>query len=358
MTVYIVTLLLIAILGELEYQQRLENTYYFEDGYVHQKKYNRYFFLILAVFLFVGGFRYNVGTDFYSYYAGWTVSWPKILRLFRTLDEPLIFFLTKVCRMIWDDGIFVIFVENAITVLLVLKGIRDWEYDSWTMPLMLYIVYCGWTDSFNGVRQAMAGAIIFAFSKKAKKYWILKYTIVCFVAFLMHKTAIFMLPIMIIANRKIDLGQFFIILGAALAMPYIGSFALAFIGSSLDNSYALHSVNIIRIAVSCVPLLLLVLTDDSFREHNQFLANMAIIHSLITISTRNSALMYRFSDYTVMYLMLFIPKLADIFSKNSRGLFKKIVLLLYFLYFTMEIQSGNGNLNNFQWAFGHFGRVI
>lgn len=355
MTVYIVTLLLITILGGLEYQQRLADTYYYEDGHVYQKKYNLYFYLIAAVFLFVGGFRYQVGTDYYSYYAGWTTSWSNLLIKFRTLDEPLIYLLTNVCRMIWNDGVFVIFIENAITVLLVLKGIRDWEYGSWTMPLMMYIVYCGWTDSFNGVRQALAGAIIFAFSKKAERNWILQYIVVCFIAFLVHKTAIFMLPILILANRKIDFRQILIILGTAVAMPYIGSRALTFIGNSLDNSYALHAVNLIRILVSIVPLISLVLSSSYFRDDNHFLINMALFNALITISTRNSAMMYRFSDYTTMYMMLLIPRLAYLFHENSRKLYKIVAIILYLGYFVVEVRSGNGNLNIFQWAFGHFG---
>ncbi len=354
MLVYIVTLALIAILGRLEYNLRVAVSAH-EEGPYYRNRNNLYFFLIAAVFLFVGGFRYQVGTDYYSYYAGWISTWPNLLIRFRTLDEPLIYLLTNICRMIWNDGIFVIFVENAITVLLVLKGIRDWEYESWTMPLMMYILYCGWTDSFNGVRQALAGAIIFAFSKRESKNWILKYVIACFIAFLVHKTAIFMLPILILSNRKFDFRQVLIIIVTSAMMPYIGTFALNFIGTSLDNNYALHSVNFLRVLVSLVPVLFIFLTSQKFREENRFLTNMAVIHALITISTRNSALMYRFADYTVMYMMVFIPKLADVFSEDSRKFFKIATIVLYFIFFSTEVRSGNGYLNNFQWAFGHFG---
>lgn len=355
MTVYIITLFLIAVFGSLEYNQRLANTYYYEDGYTYQKKTNRFFIMIVLVFLFVGGFRYRVGADFVSYYSGWTTTWSSLLNKFRTLDEPLIYLLTNVCRMIWDEGIFVIFVENAITVLLVLKGIRDWEYESWTMPLMMYVMYCGWTGSFNGVRQGLAGAIIFAFSKKGEKYWILKYVVVCFVAFLVHKSAIFMLPILILANRKIDFKQMLLIIGTAIILPYIGNYALAFMGSTLDDSYATHAVNILRVIVATVPVIFLVVSSSTFRDENHFVINMAIINAIITVSTRQSALMYRFSDYTVMYMMLFVPKLADVFSEKSRNLFKVTAMILYFIYFATEVRSGNGHLNEFQWAFGHFG---
>lgn len=354
MLVYIVTLLVVSILGILEYNQRVAVSTS-EDELHSRKGNNLYYYLIAAVFLFVGGFRYQVGSDFGAYYAGFTMTWSDLLTKFRTFDEPLVFLLTNVCRMIWDDGTFVIFVENAITVLLVFKGIKDWEDKSWTMPFLMYILYCGWTGSFNGVRQALAGAFIFAFSRKAGKYGAFKYVIVCFIAFLMHKTAIFMLPVLILANRKIDFRQILIVLCVAAMMPYIGDYALTLIGGSLETHYALHSVNTLRIAVSLVPVLLIFFTDDEFREENRFLTNMALINAMITISTKNSALMYRFADYTDMYLMLFIPKLAVIFTEESQRIFKIITLTLFFIYFATEIQSGNGNLNDFQWAFSHIG---
>lgn len=356
MTVYIVILLIIAILGNLEYNKRLADTCYYDDGYVYQKKNNLYFFLIVCVFLFVGGFRYQVGTDFGAYYKGHMATWIELLYRFRSLDEPLIYFITTICRLIWNEGIFVVFVLNAITVSLVMKGIREWELESWTMPILLYVMYCGWTGSFNGVRQALAGAIIFAFSKRAEERWILKYLLVCFIAFLMHRTAIFMFPVLIVANRKFGFKQIILFAGIALMMPYIGDFALQAAGNSLNTEYAVTSVNIIRVIVSFVPVLLILLSTQEFRNENGFLINMAVINAMITVSTRNSALMFRFADYTNMYLMLFIPKISNIFSENSRKLFNVVTVILYFLYFTTEIRSGNGHLNDFQWAFGHFGQ--
>lgn len=342
------------IFGNMEYSQR-NSVLISQENYVKGTQKNVYFYLLVALFLFVGGFRYRVGTDYSAYYSGYTISWSELWGKFKALDEPLIYLTTNVCRYIWNEGIFVIFIEHAITFLLVFKGIRDWEDESWTMPLAMYILYCGWTSSFNGIRQSLAGAIVFAFSKKADRHWILKYAVVCFIAFLIHKTALFMLPILILGNRKIDFKQIAIILVTAIAMPYIGTIALEFIGGSLDNEYASHTVNSIRIIVSFVPVLFIAMTSEEFRKKNAFLVNMAMINALITFSTRNSALMYRFSEYTDIYLMLYIPKLSEMFSNNSKTVFKIGTIILFFLYFSMEIKSGNGNLGHFQWAFSHFG---
>ena len=360
MTVYICTLLLVFVFGTLEYQKRKRKriTYGIVECRDTRKLKNGYLFLIVAVFLFVGGFRFNVGTDFTAYAgSSYTETFAEIANRIIDLDEPIIFIITSICRAIWDEGVFVIFVENAITVLLVMKGIRDNETENYTLPLLLYVMYCGWTTSFNGVRQALAGALIFAFSKpKGGKLWILKYIVLCFVAFLVHKSAIFMLPVLILANRKIDFVQILIILGVCCTFPYLGEFALDFMNASLDSEYAAHSVNIIRVLVALAPVLLGLLSSSEFKEDNRFLVNMALLNALITLTTRNSALMYRFSDYTVMYLMLFIPKCSRLFTKQSKGIYNLLVFVLFFVYFVFEIQTGNGNLSNFQWAFWHFGK--
>lgn len=353
MAVYIFVLVAVAILGLLEYQHRYSMASSNHES--NKKRINIYLILIVAVFLFVGGFRYQVGTDFLTYYQGFSCSWEVLLYKFCTLDEPLIFLITNLCRAIWNEGVLVIFVEHAITVLLVIKGIRDWEDKSITFPLLMYIVACSWTGSFNGIRQALAGAIIFAFSKQIGKWWWLRYTLVCFVAYLVHNTAIFILPILLLAHRKIDLKQIFIISGVAVLMPYFATVALSLTNSSLNTHYAQHSINILRVAISIVPMLMLLFTSRTFREENNFLANMIIFNALISFTTRNSALLYRFADYTDMYLMLFIPRLSSIFARNSKNIYRIIVFALYFLYFFTEVQSGNGNINNFQWVFSHIG---
>lgn len=357
MKVYTITLILVCILGILEYQRRTEENNLIGRDYTKVKASQIYLFVIIAIFLFVGGLRFKVGSDYVAYASSYIASLNEIKQKFLTFDEPLIFVITGLARKIWNEGIFVIFVENALTVLLVFKGIKSYEQKSYMMPLCLYIMYCGWTSSFNGVRQSLAVAFIFAFSKRSEgKWWILKYIIVGFIAFLIHKSALFMIPILLLANRKIDFRQIVYMLIVALVMPTFGTYALEFMNTSLDTEYASHSVNVLRVVVAIMPVILSIFCGKKFREENSFLVNMAIINALITITTRNSALMYRFSDFTNIYLMLLIPKCEIRFTKDSRWVYRIMVLILFYIYFWHEVNSGNGNLSNFQWAFGNFGR--
>ena len=357
MKVYILTLFLVYILSVLEYQKRTEENRLTVKSYTGVKMSKIYLLAIVFIFLFVGGFRFRVGSDYIAYASSYIASIAEIKQKFLTWNEPVIFIITDLCRQVWNEGIFVIFIENAITVLLVFKGIKTYETKAYTMPLCLYILYCGWTSSFNGVRQGLAIAFIFAFSKRSEgKWWFLKYIVVVIIASLIHKSALFMLPILWLANRKVDVKQGIYILIIACAMPIFGNYALEFMNTSLDTEYAAHSVNVLRVLVAIVPAVLSMCCEKKFREENNFIVNMAIINALITITTRNSALMYRFSDFTNIYLMILIPKCEVAFTENSRRIYKCIVILLFFIYFWYEVNSGNGNLNNFQWAFGNFGR--
>lgn len=358
MIMYLITMLLVCIFGTVEYTKRAEQGSIGKeiDASYKARKNVFYIFLILT-FILVGGLRFEVGSDYVAYARGYYEDLSMVVDRFKTLNEPIIYLITWACRSIWNEGAFVIFVESAITVLLVFKGIRNYEDGSYVMPLLLYILYCGWVSSFGAIRQCMAAALIFAFSKKGKddKWWIFRCLIVCFIAFLIHKSAIFVFPILLLSSRKFDLLQILIVLFVAVSMPTIVEHAIPFMNITFDSDYSNHAVNSLRIAVSFAPVLLLLFSKKEFRKNNSFLINMAVFNALISFTARNSALLYRFYDYTVMYLMIFIPKCSQLFDKHLRKLYNISVIVLFLVYFWFEIKTGNGGLRDFNWVFGHWG---
>lgn len=360
MYVYIVMAFLIFIFGTSEKKRYM---LYIKDNTLDSRLSNRrniFYFLLVLTFLIIGGFRYRVGTDFGAYYALYQTDWNELLTQFQKLDEPGIYLLTFLCRKIWDEGIFVIFVENAVITLLIFRGIRSYRLENITMSLLMYMFYCGWAFSFNGIRQAIAMAIIFAFSKQERKDWLIKYVLIVFVAFLFHKSALFMLPILIIAHGKLCFRQLFFIVLFAILTPYFGEYALSYMGM-LPNStdvYFTNDINPLRIIIACVPLLLIVLlylkNQEEFFEKNYFIINMVIINAVLTYVTASSAYMNRFARFTSVYIMIFFPKFSSRLTKKSQALFNIIAISLYFIVFLVEIQS-SGNLIPFQWSFSHFG---
>ena len=362
MYVYVIMPIFIVLFGYLEKKNDLAIKKNYTNSVLPRTESRRnlfYIFLVLT-FLIVGGFRYKVGTDYGAYYRLYQTDLTDLLLRFRTLDEPGIYLITFLCRLVWNEGLFVIFIENAIVTFLVFKGIKSYKLTNITVPLLMYIFYCGWTFSFNGVRQAIAMSIIFAFSKQDGKRWVIKYIAIVFMAFLFHKSALFMFPILILAHTEISFRQFISIVIFTVLIPYLGEYAVQYMGLSITSAdvYFTNDINPIRVIVAFVPLVLVIFLyikkQNVFFQKNYFIVNMIIMNAILTYVTANSAYMNRFARFTSMYIMIFIPYFADRLTVRSRRIFNVVSIGLYFVMFLIEIQN-SGNLIPFQWCFGHFG---
>lgn len=316
--------------------------------------------LLFFVFCFVGGFRYYVGTDFGGYYKFYNYNWEEIVDFFKAFDEPGLKLVAYLARNVWDDGVSVILFASIITTFFVFYGISKYDNNDITTMLLIYVFIAGWTFSLNGVRQAMAGAIVFAFSKVGKKNWILKYALICFIAYLFHTSALMMIPILLLSHRKIDKTQIFLLLVSAIAIPLFFDFAFDFMGVNLadDDSlvYIEREINPIRVAVAFAPLILLFFLEDreDFLDRNGFIVNLVIFNAILTLTTRNSAYLNRFSHYTNMFLMPYYPAVFKGMSKNLRIFAIISVMVLYFFYFRYELTNGVDEVV-WQWSFSHFG---
>ena len=341
-------------------KSKLTQTSLSEGEVKYKNNYGIFYFILFAVFVFVGGFRYYVGTDFGGYYKMYVFSWTEIVEAFKTLDEPGLKLLSYLARLIWNDGISVIFFSNLITTLLVFRGISKFDNNDITIMLLIYIFFAGWTFSFNGVRQALAASVIFAFVKVGEKSWILKYTVLCFIAFLFHKSALMMLPILILSRRKFDKQQVIVLLFSAFIIPLFFDFAFDFMGSNTTNEDALlyieRQINPIRVIVAFAPIILLffVVNKKDFFKKNSFAVNLMIYNAILTFTTMNSAYLNRFTHYTGMFLMIYFPSVLKAMRKDYRIAATIAIVVLYFLFFRYEMTNGVSRVT-WQWSFSHFG---
>lgn len=331
------------------------------DGTIKYKNHYGIFYPILFfIFVFVGGFRYYVGTDFGGYYKLYNYKWDDVLESIKALDEPGLKFVSFIARYIWDDGVSVILLSCIITTALVFYGISKFDNNDITLMLLIYILIAGWTFSFNGVRQAMAASIIFAFARVNKNNWILKYVLICCIAFLFHKSALMMLPILLLSHRKLNKSQVLLLVISAVLIPLFFDFAFDFMGADTTNEDALQyidrQINPIRVIVAFAPAILLIFVEDKkrFFEDNGFALNLMLFNAILTFTTMNSAYLNRFTHYTSMFLMIYYPATLKALSKNMRLIATFAVILLYFLYFRYELTNGVDEVV-WQWSFSHFG---
>lgn len=357
----IITVVVLGLMAQFVNERSMLTEIVSSDGFVRYKNHYGFFYpLLFFAFVFVGGFRYYVGTDFGGYYKLYNFKWDDILLAFKELDEPGLKFVSFIARNIWDDGASVIFFACLITTILVFYGISKFDNNDITLMLLIYILIAGWTFSLNGVRQAMAASIIFAFARVNKNNWILKYVLICCIAFLFHKSALMMLPILLLSHRKFNKSQVLLLVISAVLIPLFFDFAFDFMGADTTNEDALQyidrQINPIRVIVAFAPAILLIFVEDKkrFFEDNGFALNLMLFNAILTLTTMNSAYLNRFTHYTSMFLMIYYPVVFKAITKKLRVFAIVFVILFYFLYFRYELTNGVDEVV-WQWSFSHFG---
>ena len=318
----------------------------------------RLFFILAALSLVcVAGFRYDVGSDHTNYYFSFerysSEFWPS----FKELDEPGIRFIAKIVSIIGGNSAAFIFACAFVTIVLFLSTIYK-NTDMLLLATLLYVFMGCWHGSFNGMRQYLAAAIIFAGIKfmKERKFW--KYALIVFIAFLCHASAIIMIfPYFIVYNR-INFKNIGLLIIASIIVLFSFSELLDLAGFILRNDltesdYITTSVNILRVLVAIVPALffILVYSGRPLSKEQRFWMNFLIINGIVMFATSNSAYFARMGIYTAPFSALGIAELVKGLKPRERKVFPAIILIAFFLFWVYSIQSSEA-LNNFQWVFG------
>lgn len=362
----ILSVIVLGLLAQYVSKSRPVKEIVLANGEVIRKNhYSIFYYILVFIFCFVSGFRYYIGTDYGSYWKRYNFSWDEIVFYFKELDEPLLKLISFLARTIWDDGVFVVFVFSAITLLLTFYGISKYDYNEITIFLLFYIFTSAWTFTFNGVRQALACAIVFAVTSSVDKRFfstkaIIKIIIGCCFAYLAHKSALLLIPIILLSRRKVDLKQVLIILICAISIPLFFDNAFAVMEVDLENESALeyinHAINPIRVLVAFVPLVLFIFIPDKkrFFLEEGFIINMEFFHVLLTLTTMNSAYMNRITQYTVYFTIVFLVKALRRIYGKTRWVITIAALVLYFAYWHYGITTSD-SMTPFAWSFSHIG---
>lgn len=316
----------------------------------HKNYYGVFYFLLIGVIVFVTGFRYNVGSDFFAYYAPKQIPLTKIVEDLKLLNVPAMKILSNLSIKLWDNPQSLIFFSSTISILLFFYGISKFDENDIGIFVLLYLYIGGWLFLCNGIRQAVAVSIVFAFSYAYQQHGlksILSIIIVVFIAFMFHKSALMMMPIIFLSKRRIDFKQFIIILVTAIVIPYLYDGLFEFMDTNITDEEALlyieKGINPIRVVVAFAPLALILFVDNkkAFLEKNNFVTNLVLFNAILFLVTSKSAYLNRFTKFTTIYVVLFVPAaLKYIENNNLRIILKWITVALYFSYWLYEISNG------------------
>ena len=119
---------------------------------------------------------------------------------------------------------------------------------------------------------------------------------------------------------------------------------------SRDSGYVTQQVNILRIAVECIPLIvfLIMYWGEELSESETFSLNLLIIHVSLRVLTMNSALLYRSGIYTTLFAAMAIINLQDGLTDGNRKIIVNVITALYFCLWWYDL-STSSSLNSFHW---------
>lgn len=315
-------------------------------------------FVTGAILVLVGGLRYRVGADYGNYIGAYElrkITWWSYVKSF---DEPGFSAICKISSLIHDNYATMFFICSLITIGLFMNTIKKYS-NSYLFSVLMFIFVGTWAGSFGAIRQYLAAAVLFAGHRYMYDRKIWKWLIIVIVSMQFHRTAIIMLPVYFIATKKINIKTIFIIFAAIIGIKfsydYIFDTMSFFKGvDQTEYSYMQTEVNIFRILVACAPILLYFITygrhHKNYNRETEFYSMLLFINAAFLIGTSSSAYLARVGIFTETYAVLALPRMVVQESIFDKTIYKMIILVGYFIYFSYQIYIMS-SLNNFQWIF-------
>ena len=308
-------------------------------------------------FAFFAGFRYQVGSDWYAYYR-WTHA-HFVYYLEQSWAEPGWKIIGYIATLFVDKKGAAMCAAAFVTVILFNKTIAKYS-SNYLLSTVLYFLLI-WHGCFNGVRQYLAAAVLFAGHRYIfdRKFW--KWALVAAVASLFHSTAIIVVLMYFVANRKLDIKQVALLSLVTIVLYFSYDSIFELVGWLKDEEvdansvYASNDVSLFRVAVLWAPVIFygfIMLYHQAADEELNFYGNTILLNAMLMTAAMDSAYLARINCYTNVYIVMAWPLMLKRLNKSSRIVFGLILLACYGAYWYYDI-SHHADLNNFRLLFGN-----
>lgn len=311
----------------------------------------RRLFWILAVIvpILVATFRYDNGADYLMYDRMYN----SILATgnFIAIKTTEIGFkwLIQICGFLSSNSLILFFICAVLIVAFYYKGIVnlvDTKHDV-ILGILLFYATGTYFDSFNGLRQYIAAAIVFwgftfVVEGKAEK-WIIT---VCMAA-LFHYTALIMIPLYLIRKLNFNFKRSMIIIAASWFGGTIAYNLVSYVLQFTRYSYFLTSVeyeimpteaSTFYISILTVFLIVAVLLHRNNKNlpvplgKTELMLNMHMLTLCTVLLSWTVPLMWRVQYYFLPMEMVIVPiGLNYVPNKLARRSMKIVVVIMYFV---------------------------
>lgn len=314
-------------------------------------------FTLAAMLIAVAGLRFRVGTDYMAYYRTRVTEWKTVWDYLIHFREPGIRLLSKISTMILDDGATLIFISSVI--IIGIYSLMIYRYSPMYLVSMLIFLFLGdWTGSFNGIRQYLAAAIVFAGHRYILKRRFIPYLLTVLLATLFHKSAAVMILPYFLFARKPDFTQFVILAAGALIIRFSYEIVIDLIelfkGTIIDwnDAYMTREINPWRIVVGFVPVVLYFSSCDRLRmsKTQEFYINGLFFNAFAMLAGMGSAYFGRIGIHTGAMVCIGYGYLFRMIPENKhRNAVILVTMLVFLAYWIYSLQSGS--LRDFRWIF-------
>lgn len=316
---------------------------------------NIFFWISFIVLTCISGFRYRVGTDFWTYREIYMYLGENKAVIGET--EFAFQILLNLIHLITDNPQMFFFITSIIINFSVCLFIKKYS-TSPMMSLYFYITTISYYSTMNGIRQYIASCIMLLGFKYIHDKKFIKYLIVVLCATTFHTSAYIFIPIYFIANQEIDSKWNKLFIGfIAVAMIFYQQF-LSILFNIIGDSqyghykdeflYGTNGANILRIIVWWIPVIILIAKKDKvkelFGERSKIIMNLCFYGACFMLLAYRDAYFARFCMYFDFYYLIALPYLYKIFDKKINRFLCYAMVIGYFLYSTSLLLSGESNI--------------
>ena len=310
-----------------------------------------YFGIVALQWILISGLRHvSIGADTDSYYYSFestkNKSWSTIFNniwdyLFNGLEvkDPGYDLIEKVFQIFCGDyQVYLIFIALIFTGFMAV-----WIYKNSADPCFSFILFSVLFYSFyaiTGHRQTIATAlIVFLGYKYIKERKLMKFALVAFAAFLIHKSSIVFIPFYFVANIPITFPYVIIAFVAIIIIVLSGKniygaiaewmgYGEDYINSDIGGAETYATV----LTLMCVVILLFYYYYKNRCEKARHIFNITLMTLMSSLLVYQHQGFMRVQQYYSLFLMISFPEVIASFEKKSRTFVYIVTISVLILY--------------------------
>ena len=303
--------------------------------------------LIITVLTLVSGLRNGIGdTGDYKHLYELVATGQEIGDGF----EAGFILLINILVCINTDPQFFIFMLALITNVLNIWIFRSYS-SLFELEIYMYITSGYYLVTMNGIRQALAAAIMFGGTKYIINGNFIKFSIVTILASTIHTSAIILIPVyFIVRNEAWSKKIMIIILLSSIGFLFFQPIMQVFFKAAEGSRYAGYEdaimnggeggASILRTIIAAVPVVIAYIGRDKLKEEwpeSNVFVNMSLINLIIMTFSLYNWIFARFNFYFQTYSFILLPFcISKLFNKKQKPFIYYSFLICYFIFFYYE----------------------